>query len=132
RPSMSTIAASGGTAPPADRGLSKTLVLRLLSALVLAPLALALAFLGGWWFAALIAVAALLMGWEWARLTGGTGRRDGLVLGLAVVAAVLLATAGRLPEGFAALGAGALLGWFARFGRQGWWAALGALWLGLP
>ena len=44
---------------------------RILSAAVLAPLVLLAIYFGGYWFAALIVLAAGLMGWEWARMCNG-------------------------------------------------------------
>jgi phosphatidate cytidylyltransferase len=55
---------------PAGTG---NLVLRILSALVLAPLAVAAAYEGGWGFAAFWTVAALLVLWEWIKLIAGAG-----------------------------------------------------------
>ncbi len=44
---------------------------RILSALILAPLILADIYAGGLWLDALMLVAAILMGWEWARMCSG-------------------------------------------------------------
>jgi phosphatidate cytidylyltransferase len=44
---------------------------RILSAVVLAPLVLLAIWFGDLWFAALVILAAGLMGWEWARLCNG-------------------------------------------------------------
>jgi phosphatidate cytidylyltransferase len=68
--------------------------LRLASAAVLAPLALAAVWLGGAWFAALVFAAAAGMGREWARLTGAD----------AVPAAVLAMAATAVPVAVAAAG----------------------------
>jgi len=43
---------------------------RILSALVLAPLALAAVWIGSWAFAALVGAGAALAAWEWTRLCG--------------------------------------------------------------
>ncbi|MCC7347822.1 MAG: phosphatidate cytidylyltransferase [Variibacter sp.] len=43
--------------------------LRVASSLVLAPLAVAAVWLGGWWFAGFWLLAAIGVMWEWARLT---------------------------------------------------------------
>ena len=74
------------------------LALRILSALVLAPVAVAAAWFGSPWLPILTAVAAAGMAWEWARLCRG-GRLDGL---LAVVPAVALLTL---------IGGGSVLTW---------------------
>ena len=50
---------------------ASNLALRIVSALVLAPLALLAAYLGGWPFALFWAVAALAVLWEWITLVAG-------------------------------------------------------------
>ena len=81
---------------PAKRGGSE-LVLRILSALVLAPLAIGVAYLGGWSFAVFWGIAALAVLWEWTSLVVGTDRRSILMTGgAAVLLSVVLA--GTLAE----------------------------------
>lgn len=101
------------------------LKLRVLSAVVLAPVALGAAWMGGWYFAVLLAVAALLMAQEVARLlylTPGiaVGPRDAGGLAVAGLAAIVLTTAG-LPG--AALAAGGAVLAFALAVRS---------WIGRP
>lgn len=48
--------------------------IRLISAALAAPVILLCAFLGDWWFRALIHVTAALAGWEWGTLIGGRSR----------------------------------------------------------
>ncbi|KCZ56583.1 hypothetical protein HY29_08355 [Hyphomonas beringensis] len=43
---------------------------RLLTALVLIPIGLAVVWYGGWWLAIACAVFAAIMSWEWARMSG--------------------------------------------------------------
>jgi phosphatidate cytidylyltransferase len=65
-----------------------------LSALVLAPLAVGVAYLGGWAFIAFWGIAALTVLWEWTSLVAGNERRAILMTGgAAVLLAVLLAGA---------------------------------------
>jgi phosphatidate cytidylyltransferase len=64
---------------------------RILSALVLGPVALAAAWFGGWAFVALVAVATALMGWEWSRMCHGRFGPGGMVLSGGCTLAVLLA-----------------------------------------
>lgn len=45
--------------------MSRSLLLRILSAALLIPVALAAAWAGGLWFAAVVGVFALGMAWEW-------------------------------------------------------------------
>lgn len=63
---------------------------RILSALVLGPVALGAAWFGGWAFVAMIAVATALMGWEWTRMCHGRFGPGGWVLSLFTSVAVLL------------------------------------------
>lgn len=80
------------------------LMVRALSALIMAPVALATAWWGSWPFAAMLAVAACLMSWELAGLLfGGSSPARAAGLALTVCLAVFLTTAG-LP--LAALGVG--------------------------
>lgn len=66
---------------------------RVVSALVLAPAALALAWVGGWPFAALMAVGAVAMAHELAALLPGRAVRERAMLaGFALVAVALAAT----------------------------------------
>jgi phosphatidate cytidylyltransferase len=112
---------------PADAG---KLRLRVLSALVLAPLPLAAIWLGGPFLAILTVLAAIVMAWEWSRLCGGGAALIGVVA-LAVAAA---AFAGIWVGGvLAAIGAVAV--WVVESrqpGRAPLWTAAGSLWVGLP
>jgi phosphatidate cytidylyltransferase len=109
------------------------LLLRVLSASVMAPLAVVAAWLGG----ALLAVIALLaaggMGWEWGRLTqhGRFGGSAALVTATEVVSALIAVlgwTAGAI--GVLALGAVARLLWPGGDGNTKVWAGIGTFWIG--
>lgn len=106
---------------------------RALSALVMAPPALLAAWAGGYFFAALIALAAALMCWEWHRMMNGGYGRSGMVSSAALAAAALLAVI-QPGMGLALVGAAApaaaLLAGGDRSGRG--WAAFGVLYAGLP
>jgi phosphatidate cytidylyltransferase len=77
------------------------LMLRVLSGLVLAPLAIGVAYLGGWIFVAFWAVAALLVFWEWCTLVADGERRTILMTGGAPILLAILLTgaAAQTPEG---------------------------------
>jgi phosphatidate cytidylyltransferase len=105
-----------------------------MSALVLAPPVLAVAWLGGPLFAALVIMAAAGMGWEWARLTGyGAGPVVGLVA-LAAALPSLAQAAGQTTLAFVLAGAGAASVWLTARranGAASGWAALGTVWIAL-
>jgi len=111
------------------------LKLRLASAFVLMPLAVAAVWYDGWYLAALVVVAALGMAWEWARLSGaGT-----LLLQLAVIAAALIAVVLAALDAsltallFAAAAVIALAALaFALRAPAPLWTAAGTLWLSVP
>ena len=73
------------------------LTLRICSALVLAPLAIGTAYLGGWPFALFWSLAAIGVFWEWSALVAGD-RRGSIVMvgGAALVISLALAAGGRL------------------------------------
>jgi len=57
-------------APPAAAGRdSRNLLMRVAAALVLAPLAIAMAYAGGWWWAVLVTLAAIGLFVEWLMVT---------------------------------------------------------------
>ncbi len=103
------------------------LATRVVSALVLIPIALAAVWLGGIWFAALLGLGGLLMSMEWASLIGLRSLRLSLFAVLSVlIAAGFVASAGAAPDPrwtAAVLGLGALaaaLGFLIDNRRLGW------------
>jgi phosphatidate cytidylyltransferase len=79
-----------------NRGIMDfNLLLRVISAAVLAPLAVGAAWLGGWPFALFWTIAAGAVWWEWVHLVDSAVRRGMLVAGLSAVI---------LEGGFAAIG----------------------------
>ena len=72
------------------------LALRVCSALVLVPLAIWTAYVGGWLFAVFWGLAAMGVLWEWITLVAGAERRSVLTAG-AVALAVALALVGTGP-----------------------------------
>ena len=76
-------------------GSGNDLPLRVGSALVLAPLAVGVAYLGGWIFAGFWCIAAVVVMWEWTTLVSAGERRSVLIAGVVAVAlAVALAAGG--------------------------------------
>jgi phosphatidate cytidylyltransferase len=75
---------------PASSG--SDLPLRIASALVLAPLAVAAAYVGGWLFMVFWGGAALVVFWEWTALVCGRGQHKLSAIGIVVLAlAIVLA-----------------------------------------
>jgi phosphatidate cytidylyltransferase len=81
------------------------LTLRVCSALVLAPLALGVAYVGGWAFVVFWMVAALIVLWEWISIVAGRGQYPVLMAaGAAVLLAIALAgSIGNAADGFHAV-----------------------------
>jgi len=80
----------------AASGKWNDLAVRTASAVVLAPIVIVLAWAGGWWFAALVAVMGVLLASEWVRLVYGPENLLQLSLYcVAVVAGVLFMQLGQ-------------------------------------
>lgn len=111
-----------------------SLAVRILSAVVLAPLFVGAVYLGGGWVVLLVLVGGGAMAFEWARLTAI--RRlaaSELVAVLSVVLAVLLWPAGHAATALGVLAAGSLLASMAGAPslRAGWRIGSGLLYVGL-
>ena len=86
------------------------LALRVGSALVLAPLAIATAYLGGWPFALFWGVAAVGVLWEWTSLVAPGDQRSVLLAGGAALAlTIALAASGHILAALIVLAMGALV-----------------------
>lgn len=107
---------------------------RILSALVMIPVALAAIWWGGYAFALLVAVAGAVMVWEWDRMTGGQFTTGGRMAAALVATASLAAFTVPLAALALVLVATAVAGRRADsegMGRRSW-AMSGALYCGLP
>ena len=132
---MSTIVGKGGTVLRVADAPGQTLRLRVVSAVLLTPVALLLIYLGGWPFGLAIALAGALMALEWARMTGGRNGDATAILQVTVtVLACLLATAGAhlYAVGLVLLAVPTLVLAAKATDRNVLWPALGAPWLALP
>jgi phosphatidate cytidylyltransferase len=126
------------------------LALRVLSALLLAPIAVFVAYWGGWAFAVFWGIAAILVAWEWTGLVLFSGSRDApasdcRVTRAVVVASVLVAAAcagatGQMSGGwhaplvlaaFAALAIGMFAGAALAPRAHGLWVACGVPYAGM-
>jgi phosphatidate cytidylyltransferase len=130
---MNFTAGTGGMEIPVAEVKSDSIKTRFLSAAILAPIALALVWLGGWYFTGLILLAGVLMVREWDRLCGGNGR--GLhvwLLSAAVVAVSIFSATGQWNLLGPAAVVGVLLAFVANRKDQPKWTALGGLYILLP
>ena len=97
----------GEAAPAAASADSRNLVMRIAVAAVLIPLAVAIAYAGGWLWAALVTLAAIGLFVEWLAIVGLAGARRVTVPGVAALAVAGLCFAiGRLDAALIALAAG--------------------------
>lgn len=110
--------------------------LRIASAAIMAPVALAAVYAGGWFTVALVALAGVLAVNEWDRLCGGRGLHGtvGILHALILVVAALLAGLDLyLGAVIAMVGGMAAVAAFASVrGRGPIWPATGVLYLALP
>lgn len=131
--SASSTVATAATVPRADASVLRT---RVISALILAPVALIPAYVGPYLWDALVAVMGALMAWEWAGLCGSGKLSRAGALSMAVAPGAVAARAlwGTSP-GLAVVAAGALaVGAAARFEQtpNAGWRAAGVVYVGLP
>jgi len=124
-----------GEAPPPQGGIRSGrldgLALRMASAVVLAPLAVGTAYLGGWPFLLFWTIAVCIIQWEWRTIVTDPNAFGAQVVGAAIGLAGVYAMLGRL-EG-AALGLALGIAVEAIFARpRRFWAAAGVLYAGVP
>lgn len=131
---MNFSVARGDTGPRVAEREADSPRRRALSALVLAPMVLGIAWAGGWAFTALVALAALIMAYEWDRLCRGEELGAVGATSAAVILIALVLGVGHVAYAFLALALGAgLVAALARLaGRHPLWAALGVVYVGLP
>lgn len=82
---MSGVAPDAPATPDSAKG-SSNLYMRVVAALVLAPLTIAIAWLGGWIWACVVIAAAALLYFEWLMIVGVSGNRRVVVAGIAALA----------------------------------------------
>jgi phosphatidate cytidylyltransferase len=121
-------------------GSANNLVLRVVSAAVLGPLVLVLAYIGGWLFFLLCAAAAAGILWEWTKLAADSADPRILLPGFAALLFALVLTgidepgaaAGMIFIG-AALAAGIMAAWPRRFPARNplVWGSCGIVYAGI-
>lgn len=112
------------TAAGAAPGSARNLRLRLAVAAVLVPVAIGLAWCGGWWWMALVALAAVGLFIEWLMMVGAA-REHGVVAGtVALVVAAACVVIGRPDSALGILAVGTIVVAVLSQQRRGW-ATLG-------
>jgi phosphatidate cytidylyltransferase len=107
-------------APAAGQG-SRNLLLRVAAAVVLAPLAIAIAYAGGWLWTALATLAAIGLFVEWLMIVGSAREMRVVAVGvLALAAAGLCLAAGRIDTAFIMQSIGLLAASAISQARRGW------------
>ncbi|MEH2468611.1 phosphatidate cytidylyltransferase [Nitrobacteraceae bacterium AZCC 2161] len=109
-----------------DRGL-RNLLMRVLTALVLIPVAIAVAYAGGWLWLGLVTLAAIGLYVEWLMVVGASSDRR--VLWAGIVALVVAGTClgiGRVDASLAVVAFGLIVASLLSPGRRGW-TALGVV-----
>ena len=122
--------------PRLARAEPGSLIPRVVSAILLAPLPIAAIWFGSPWLPLLVGAAAGVLAWEWARLCrGGAVGTSGATLIAAVVVATALAELWGLVVGVIAAIGGAAVVWGVALlfrDREPGWIAFGGLWVALP
>jgi phosphatidate cytidylyltransferase len=119
------VAGKGGSEPAAG---GRNLLLRVFSALILAPLAIAAAWFGGWLFAVFWGVAALGVWWEWSSIvTVSAARWVTLTGAVALVLALGLAVWGHFAGAVIVVVLGAAATNVVAPTRRGAWAGAGLI-----
>lgn len=120
------------TAAAADKRAA--LRLRILSALVLIPAAIAIFYIGGWLFAAVMVVIAALMVHEWEQMTGAgiTPIFGYQIIGFLLIAVPTVLGKVAVAAVIAVLMLAAILLQCRRWERDPLWASLGFVYVALP
>jgi phosphatidate cytidylyltransferase len=104
----------------------RELTLRVASALVLAPLAVGVAYVGGWPFVLFWGAAAIGVWWEWSRLVAGENVTGAFAIGMAgLVLAAALAGFGLFAAAVAAIGLTAIVVAVVAASERRLWTAVG-------
>lgn len=116
---------------------SREFILRLISAIVLAAVALGLTWAGVWPFVLLIGVCTSILVWEWSGIIGkGSRGSETIVHGALLIAAIVVTGLGRPVAGLGVLAAGAIALAIFSYNRANGSTALlpaaGVFYFGLP
>jgi phosphatidate cytidylyltransferase len=118
---------------PAAGGTGRSnLALRVASSLVLVPLAIAFAYVGGWPFVLFWALTAIGILWEWTSLVAGSAARFVFLVGAGpLLIATVLAGLGRLMGAMLIIAIGAVGAAVFAPTRQRQWIATGVVYAGM-
>jgi phosphatidate cytidylyltransferase len=121
----------GRRAQTQNRAGRGELSIRVISAVVLAPVAIGAAYVGGWVFVLFCALAAVGIWWEWAALSAGSGAKATMAIGAgALVAATGFILAAWIATAVLCLGLGAAAVAAAAPANARGWVALGVIYAG--
>lgn len=113
-----------------DQG-SRNLLMRVIAAVILAPLTIAMAYAGGWSWAVLVTLTAIGLYVEWLMIVGAARNIAAIIAGVvALVAAGFCLMAGRVDIAAAAVVLGGVAAAIAGSGLRSWTAG-GALYAGV-
>jgi phosphatidate cytidylyltransferase len=114
----------GEAAPAAAEADSRNLLTRIIAASVLIPLAVAIAYAGGWLWTALVTLAAIGLYVEWLMVVGGAADKRIVVSGvIALVVAGFCLAIGRVDAALVVLAIGLVAVGLLTAERRNWTAA---------
>jgi phosphatidate cytidylyltransferase len=117
----------GEAAPAAAAGQGRNLLLRVVAAMILAPLAILIAYAGGWLWGGLVTLAAVGLYVEWLTIVGTAGQTRVVAVGVAALtAAGICFASGRIDASVVVLAVG-LAGVVWLSPQQRGWTAAGFL-----
>jgi phosphatidate cytidylyltransferase len=108
-------------AAAAEQG-SRNLLMRVMAALVLAPLAIAIAYAGGWLWTVLVTLASIGLYIEWLTIVGVGRKREAFGGALLLVIAGFFLAVGRIDIALSTLIFGIVAAWFDSPGHRIWTA----------
>ena len=115
----------GEAAPAAVAEQGRNLLMRVVAALVLAPTAIAVAYAGGWWWTALVTLAAIGLYVEWLTIVGAAQQRRVVASGVAALVIAGLCLAGGRIDAALVIQALGLFGVALLAPQQRGWIATG-------
>ena len=128
---MTGVVDDRAAAVPGTEPGSRNLLARVVAALVLAPVTIAIAYAGGWWWAALVTVAAIGLFVEWLTMVGALQPPWTAVAGSAALAAAGIAVAANWGAAAAAMIAVGLVATMLSSAASRAWVGGGVVYAGL-